>query len=295
MTHWTVVGVDPSVPWPTKDTEVEFRGHKLILRPATDDRVASVAFQYPASMTLEDAILLVRQYLSSLSWVERAGIREVWITGGSAPFYLGRGRGRVVTEHFRHDYLPDPSEPRVRLALAFYREGMSSEPLPYRFLSFFKIINILHPTGPQQTGWINANLSRVRDARAGERIKELTGQVADVGAYLYESGRCAVAHAFSQPLVDPENIVDNRRLSADLPVVQALAEILIEHELGVKSRETIWREHLYHLDGFRELLGEQLVARLKAKEPVQVSDIPPLAPISVGVRDKPSLESFVGL
>ena len=52
-----MVGVESSVPWPTKDTEIEFRGRKLILRPATDDRLASVAFKHPASMTLDDAIL----------------------------------------------------------------------------------------------------------------------------------------------------------------------------------------------------------------------------------------------
>ena len=50
---------------------------------------------------------------------------------------------------------------------------------------------------------------------------------------LYESGRCAVAHAFADPLVDPDDLADLRRLSADLDVVRALAEYLIEHELHV--------------------------------------------------------------
>src|ERR1041384_2113573 len=192
MATWAVIGVESSVAWPTKDTEVAFRGHTLILRPATEQHLASVAFEHPASMTLDDALLLIRHYLSSLSWVEQAGIKEVAATGGSAPFYLGRGpRWGVVTEHFKHDYLPDPAEPRTRLALGLYREGMSSESAPYRFLSFFKVINILHAKGPHQIAWINGNLQHIRDARANERIRELTGQVPHVGHYLYTSRRCA--------------------------------------------------------------------------------------------------------
>lgn len=293
MSYWALVGVESSVAWPKLDTEVEFRGHRLILRPATADRYASVAFQYPSSLTLDDAILVIRHYLSSLSWVERAGIREVATAGGSAPFFLGRGQqGSIVTDRFRHDYLPDPTDKRARLALAFYREGMSAEAPAYRFLNFFKIINILCAHGSDQVNWINASLSQISDARANERITQLHTSVIDLGEYLYESGRCAIAHAFSDPLVNPEALADSRRLNEDLPIVQALAEVVIEREFGIKSAHTVWREHLYHLDGFRALLGPDLIARLKKREHVDVASIPDIPPISVGVRDKPQLRTF---
>jgi hypothetical protein len=293
MSYWALVGVESSVAWPKVDTEVEFRGHRLILRPATADRYASIAFQYPSSLTLDDAILVIRHYLSSLSWVEQAGIREVQAAGGSAPFFLGRGQqGSIVTDQFRHDYLPGPTDKRARLALAFYREGMSAESPAYRFLNFFKIINILHARGSEQVKWINESLSQVSDARANERITQLNSLVTDLGEYLYESGRCAIAHAFSDPLVNPEALADSRRLAEDLPVVQALAEVLIEREFAIKSAHTVWREHLYHLDGFRALLGPNLIARLKAREEVGAASIPVIPPISVGVRDKPQLPTF---
>jgi hypothetical protein len=247
-------------------------------------------------MSLDEAVLLIRHYLSSLCWVERAGIRETGVTGGSGPFLLGRGlRGSVVTDHFQHDYLPDPSDSRVRLALALYREGMSAESVPHRLLSFFKVLNILFSSGKEQASWINANLNFLRDHSAVQRLGQLGTEVSDVGAYLYESGRCAVAHAYSEPLIDPENIEDNRRLARDLPLVRALAEHLIEAEFGLKSRHTIWREHLYQLEGFRELLGEDLIQRLKRRESIVPEELPALPVLNIGVRDEPALESFTGL
>lgn len=52
-------------------------------------------------------------------------------------------------------------------------------------------------------------------------------------------GLCAVAHAYAQPVADPNEPADAERLSANLPIVQALAEHLNEFELGVKLAATI--------------------------------------------------------
>jgi hypothetical protein len=51
--------------------------------------------------------------------------------------------------------------------------------------------------------------------------------------------------------VDPDDPQDTERLARDLPLMKAVAEYAIEHELGVRSMRTIWREHLYELAGFR--------------------------------------------
>lgn len=96
----------------------------------------------------------------------------------------------------------------------------------------------------------------------------------NIGHYLWVSGRCAVAHAYAEPLVDPEDPEDSARLQKDLPLVKALAEHLIEHELGVKSMSTIWREHLYELSGFHRLLGVDIVAKLKAQVETAVDQVP---------------------
>jgi len=297
MGRWAVVGVQSLVPWPKADTELSFRGSTLILRPETPDWAASVAFEHPGSMRTEDAFKLIRNFLSSVSWANHAPIREVGALSGSGPFLVGKGprTGTVVTDRFRQDYIPEPPDERSRLALALYREALSLESIPYKYLTFFKIINVLYPTGAQQRAWLTAHLPLVRNSKALERIRELTLQVTDPAAYMYESGRCAIAHAYNQPLIDPDDMEDNRRLSMDLPVLEELAEYLIETELGVKSSHTVWREHLYQLEGFRDLLGEDLIARLKRREPITTAEIPALPGLTICVRDKPTLPSFTDL
>jgi len=86
---------------------------------------------------------------------------------------------------------------------------------------------------PEQDACDASTLPRLNDIPAQERLTTLQNVEPDVAQYLYESGRCAVAHAFADPLVDPDDLTDLRRLSADLDVVRALAEYLIEHELHV--------------------------------------------------------------
>jgi hypothetical protein len=65
------------------------------------------------------------------------------------------------------------------------------------------------------------------------RVRTLGATQPDVPKYLYESGRCAVAHAYADPIVDPDDVSDLRRLSEDLYIVKEIAEYLIETELKV--------------------------------------------------------------
>jgi hypothetical protein len=110
---------------------------------------------------------------------------------------------------------------------------MSVENTPYEFLGYLKVVNICYRTSKDQKDWINRTLPLLTDERANHRISELTALHNDVGDYLYASGRCAVAHASPDDCVDPDNPEDVLRLSADMPVARALAEYLIEIELGV--------------------------------------------------------------
>jgi len=53
--------------------------------------------------------------------------------------------------------------------------------------------------------WINNAIPLLTDKRAKDRVLKLQATEADIGKYLYVSGRCAVAHASSDPVVDPDN------------------------------------------------------------------------------------------
>ena len=73
----------------------------------------------------------------------------------------------------------------------------------------------------------------VKNDLTKRRIKELTANVPDVAQYLYESGRCAIAHAYSSPISDPDDVSELRRLSSDIGIIKSIAVYLIEHELSV--------------------------------------------------------------
>lgn len=291
---WVVVGVETRVGWPTRETRVTFRGREVTLRPETETLAPSVIAEYQPPITYEETLLLIREFLSSLVWVEGHPITETMTTGGGFPIRVGKSPGfGVVSPFFRADYLPDPQDARARLALALYREALGVNSDPFRFLGFFKIINILHRTGPEQKAWINARVDSLEDYRAKERTAQLRGQGHDVGDYLYESGRCAVAHAFNDPIVNPENPQDTERIALDMPIIKALAEDLIENELGVQSLGTIYREHLYELEGFRTLVGTQAVEELKrGKTALDIARLPRLPRLNIRIRDSERLATF---
>ncbi len=81
----------------------------------------------------------------------------------------------------------------------------------------------------------------------------------DVGRHLYSSGRSAIAHAYNSSVIDPDTSEDLDRLRIELPLVKELAEMVIEHELGAKSRKTTYTEHKYEVNGFRDILKKQMI------------------------------------
>jgi hypothetical protein len=253
--NWVVANVRSSVAWPLQVEAVDFRGHRIFLVPRSTATVVAdgstvtmypfAAVKLPAGTAFKDGCRLLSHFLSSLSWVEGGGITVEHWSGGSQAHPMGVSRaGGLVTSQFELDYLPDPTDQRVRWALAFYREGLSLERhnVAYATLSFLKILNIVANTGPKQKAWINSNFMNFGSNNhtkfeVAQRLTELKNSgVTDIGEYLYASCRCAVAHAGTNPTVDPENFDDMERLSKDLPLTRAMATHVIERELNVKSR-----------------------------------------------------------
>lgn len=293
---YVVVGLESGVPWPTTETRVGFRNYEFLLRPETDTLAPTVVLEYEAPMTYNEGLALTRRFLSSLAWAKGGRLLEIATTGGGIPIQVGKGPGaRLIDPRFRLDYLPDPPDERTHLALALYREALNVNSTPYQFLAFFKIINIIHQYGPAQIAWINGTVGQLEDHLAKSRLAVLRGEVQDIGQYLYESGRCAVAHAFNDPLVDPDDPEDTLRLVLDLRVVKALAEYVIEHELGIQSQRTVWREHLYELEGFRALLGHATLAHLREGRDITITEVPTLPRLNIRIRDREPFPAFENL
>lgn len=207
--------------------EVLFEGRRVVLQPLTDELSCTVSVFGDGGITFEDGGTILSRFLSRLAWSINGGVVELFICGSNNPGHPGRlGRGTyersgwALVEPWDYLYLPSANSPGADLALALFREGLSINSVPFAFLSYFKVLNISFSKGSAQKGWINANLSRVLYPPALDRLRELAKSKPDVGAYLYEQGRCAVAHANGTPLVNPDNYGDKRRLELDLPLMK---------------------------------------------------------------------------
>src|SRR5262249_25605696 len=106
----------------------------------------------------------------------------------------------------------------------------------------------------------------------------------DIGGHLYESGRCAIAHASQEPIIDPDDPSHTRRLRSELPITRALAQIAIEEQLGVESSRTVWKKHLYELAGFKKLLGADIVNHLTSGNQITNERAVEIPDINVQIR-----------
>jgi hypothetical protein len=234
--QWLIVSVETDVEWPVRETEVRFRGHTLILRPDDEGNAADVRIMYDHPDSLLQAYETICRFLSTLSWRHGRPAR-VRLTQACSTPTLRLGKGGYGPPKLK-DYriapgLATPSDPKVRIAVALYREAVSIRNPSYEFLGYFKIINTSYDKRPDQVKWINQTIPLLTDPKAKQRFSVLATSHADIGDYLYRSGRCAVAHAFNTPVVDPDEPKEVMRLMEDMPVARALAEYLIEKEYGI--------------------------------------------------------------
>lgn len=239
---WCNVAVTPNFSWPNAPIALPFEAKTIILSPPTDTLACRAALFDPQGTTFEQGGNVLSRFLSRLAWSRNGGVVEIFHIGTNNPNEPGRlGQGSYARSGWslvdppQYIYLPLPTDKDAELALALFREGLSVNSPPFGFLSLFKILNIRHSSGPAQAKWINDHLSDIWYQPAVARLCEIQANHRDVGHYMYVQGRCAVAHANSSPLVNPDNYSDRRRLESDFPLMKELAALFIERELGVPS------------------------------------------------------------
>jgi hypothetical protein len=128
-----VANVRSSVAWPLQVEVVDFRGHRIFIVPRSTATVVAdgstithypfAGVNLPAGSAFKSGCRILSHLLSSLSWVEGGGITVEHWSGGSRAHPMGESRiGGLVTSQFELDYLPDPTDQRVRWALEPVRE-----------------------------------------------------------------------------------------------------------------------------------------------------------------------------
>jgi len=244
---WLTAGVDSSIPWPQDDVWVLYDSHEYVLRGTKGERdERPPCISTPCAKAEMDAAI-TRTYLfaSVLGWFKGGHVDVTGTIWGSRPVLYGSRDTFTTTldggKYFSCNYLPIIEDDLVRKALAFMREGRRLRQVhePFSFLSFFKVVESQF-SSKERVLWIEANLDELEgDAR--KRVAELRAQGIDVCKHLYDSGRCAVAHAsLGGTIVDPDIPADRRRIADDLDVMAGLAYRYLMIEARVPDERQLY-------------------------------------------------------
>jgi Methylamine utilization protein MauJ len=208
--EWIVANIQTYGFWPVNAQKVMYRGHAFWIMPVTREYYPGVAMKLPPGKNRAECEELLMRFISNLSWVKKRGFMVEGISGGNLPRPMGRDKWSVgvsICDEFDLSYFPEPASYEALLALALMREGRGINHPAYAFLSFFKVLEVAFPDSKKRATWIDDNVASVKGTGVKEALESLAKNgITEIGAHLFDSGRCAVAHAKQQPIVDPDKI-----------------------------------------------------------------------------------------
>jgi Methylamine utilization protein MauJ len=268
--EWVCLNVDTRTAWPTTPQAFAFEGHQAWVMPLTTDHYPGLAAIKPADMDRDQCFALLHRALSVLAWLQDTGAVVVHMSGGNLPRMMGTRQpfGYAIRDEFDLSDLPVVGDASGKLALALMREGRGLNHPGYSFLSFFRALETAIPNGKARGAWITESIDRLEGHRAKEALDKLKAAIqGDIGKHLRESGRHAIAHAQADPIINPDDPRDARRLEAELPIIEALAVLAIEEHLGIQTRHKAWQEHLYELRGWKSIIPAAVIKASLVAEP----------------------------
>lgn len=269
--NWVAAYVDGSLAWPVKAQKITYLGTDFWIIPTTSDAYPGVAVRSPIGENKNTKGLILR-FLSVLAWANGGGVNLISFGGGGRLYAFLRPKGGMlnVRESFDLRYFPEVTDPKQKLAIALMREARGLQHVAFSFLSFYRVLEVALGRRRVAT-WVGGAIERLENGRAKESLDKLrAGGITDVAGHLYVSGRCAIAHAGGNPIIDPDDPSDAARLYEERPLLEGLAELAIEEELGLKTARTVYREHLYELAGFKAKLGHDIVKAVQAGNSLEV-------------------------
>jgi hypothetical protein len=296
--EWVVANVETNSFWPVSAQKHLYKGESIWILPITHKHFPAITMKARPSLDRVNCERLLMRFLSALSWVTEHGISVDGIGGGSRPIPMGRDKtfGLSITKEFDLAYFPEPSDEKTLLALALMREGRALNHPGYAFLSFYRVLEVAFTDGRARGEWIASHVGTLSDHRGKEAVAKLRAQgVADIGVHLRDSNRQAMAHARQEPIIDPDDPADARRLWAELPIISALATLAIEEVFKVETSQTVYRKHLYELAGFKSALGPDIVEQIARGEKIVQGTMIDIPRISVRLWDHPPFKPLENL
>lgn len=272
---WLTAAVFSSIPWPQEDVRLSYDGDDYFLRGVRE----RAGGQSSPAITMRcgdkmanDVLAKMYRFASILGWFKR-GYVDIGghITSSHPVLYSEPASNSTLLAGGLHgfscNYLPVVRDDSTRRALAFWREGLRLRHvhIGYAFLSFFKVIESQFDRSTDRVSWIASAIHKL-DKDAAKRVLELEAEVSDVGKHIYESGRCAIAHAqFADGRGDPDVPEDKARLRKDLVIVEALARKYISEVLLVPDEMAVYRSR-DRLEPLSSYIPSEVIDRLRRKQ-----------------------------
>jgi len=258
--------------------------------PLTQEDDPGVAMRLSDGIDQDEAESILYRFLSVLSWRESMPIVVAYRTGGGMVRMMGRRNefGGATRGGFDFTDVICPEDEQPRIALALVREARSLNHHGYAFLSYWRVLELAFPAKVDRDSWMIATLPTLAGQGVDRAINDIgLEDFGEIQKHLYVSSRCAVAHAMSPPIVNPDNPRDARRLQGELPIVRELAFRAIEERFGIDTPSTEYRKHFYELRGWKEILGAESVAKVIAGVQPSEGETVDLPLINVRLRESP--------
>jgi len=268
---WTVAVIETSIFWPPQIQAVEYEGKYFILMPyeqtqgAPTPTLPAIALKSDTyNLSGDSAKKVILEFASALAWLEGGKLEVVHWTGGDRPRSMGIMRNNGISNYLDPEHIPQYLSDNAKTALAFFREGISLENPFYSFFSLYKAFTIAISDKKHRGVWMNANKGNIDDHLAIKRLNELEFEGCDVGEYLYSGCRHAIVHADEEPFVNPDLSEDLIEISKNLSLIRNYVELALEESFGIKRLKIIYKEHLYELNGFKDIVDSEVYSTLKA-------------------------------
>ena len=243
QSRYLSIAVDTQVTWPKTEMLIEFDRYQLVLLPRTKDHTQSVHIDTRAHrLTDVAARTVINRFLSILAWCDdQHAVAQGGWSGSHVPSPMAKRSLAFATAHVWPFQRSIPPSDDACRALALYRDGLNSEAAElagYAVLSYYKIIEIKHPEGPQTKEWIAANFKAATKAASSDgQMKHFAAACGDSSPqeYIYKACRIAVAHASTKQKSDIDDATELTRLFTASFVLRLLARHFIRTEFKVST------------------------------------------------------------
>ena len=118
------------------------------------------------------------------------------------------------------------------LALALFKEGKNANSAFYEYLNYWKVIEVAIPRKQERYAWIYTNSPTIVRA---EDIPSDLGSAKSIAEYLDVHVRGAIAHVFTKPYINPDEIDDYRRISKAVFLVEELARHAMKSVMHIST------------------------------------------------------------